>query len=96
MGLIVLQEKQAYANFLQNKVFPPPDDHSTHGIEPTIWKPEPQLVESITNNENGLKDALFYIWDFGDRNTFTQPIAYFFVSKQSMYCCGNKKPICKE
>ncbi|MEP7110863.1 MAG: leucine-rich repeat protein [Ferruginibacter sp.] len=75
--------KTSLRYFLQQNVFPPAEDYSTHGIEPSIWKPGNKILEKFDKNRN-LKDIQFYFWDFGGQEYYHSTHRLFF-SKKAIY-----------
>jgi GTPase SAR1 family protein len=75
--------KTSLRYFLQRNVFPPPEDHSTHGIEPSIWHPDDELLENFEEKDK-LKDVQFYFWDFGGQEYYHATHRLFF-SKKAIY-----------
>jgi internalin A len=72
--------KTSLRYFLQYNVFPPPEDHSTHGIEPSIWIPD---EESVENLEDAIKpgDLQLFFWDFGGQEYYHATHRLFFLRK---------------
>ncbi|MEO5685499.1 MAG: leucine-rich repeat domain-containing protein [Chitinophagaceae bacterium] len=75
--------KTSLRYFLQRNIFPPPLDHSTHGIEPSIWQPDEETFHNI-DEQYHLKDTQFYMWDFGGQEYYHSTHRLFF-SKKAIY-----------
>ena len=75
--------KTSLLYFIKERIFPPPQDHSTHGIEPDLWQPAQSVLENFENT-NSLKDVQFYFWDFGGQEYYHATHRLFF-SKDAVY-----------
>ncbi len=75
--------KTSLLAFIQQNVFPPPQDYSTHGVEPAVWLPDQQTIETLLE-DNSLEDVGFYFWDFGGQEYYHATHRLFF-SKKAIY-----------
>ncbi|MEP6553545.1 MAG: COR domain-containing protein [Ferruginibacter sp.] len=75
--------KTSLRYFLQQNIFPPPNNCSTHGIEPSIWLPD---EESLKNLDEDIKpkDLQLFFWDFGGQEYYHATHRLFF-SKRAIY-----------
>ena len=69
--------------FLKEKIFPPPKDYSTHGIEPDIWQPTPDLWPAPLLHSS-FTNAQIYFWDFGGQEYYHATHRLFF-SREAIY-----------
>lgn len=75
--------KTSLRYFLERNIFPPPEDYSTHGIEPSIWQPDEESLENA-GDWSQLKDLQIYFWDFGGQEYYHATHRLFF-SKRAIY-----------
>ncbi|MEO6733875.1 MAG: leucine-rich repeat protein [Ferruginibacter sp.] len=66
--------------YLQNGIFPPTNDYTTHGIEPTLWRPGNELLKK-TGSHQSLRNLCFYVWDFGGQEYYHSTHRLFFYKK---------------
>ena len=74
--------KTSLRYFLRENVYPPPDNHSTHGIEPDLWVPDDELFE-----QNGIskpENLQLYLWDFGGQEYYHATHRLFY-SQRAIY-----------
>ena len=74
--------KTSLRYFLRENVYPPPENHSTHGIEPDLWVPDDELFE-----QNGIskpQNLQLYIWDFGGQEYYHATHRLFY-SQRAIY-----------
>lgn len=75
--------KTSLRYFLQNNIFPPPKDYSTHGIESSVWQPDNDSVDNLDEDIKP-KNLQLYFWDFGGQEYYHSTHRLFF-SKKAIY-----------
>lgn len=75
--------KTSLLHFIKEKKFPPSKEHSTHGVEPNLWQPPQEVLDSFPNT-NHLKNVQFYFWDFGGQEYYHATHRLFF-SPEAVY-----------
>ena len=71
--------KTSLRHFLQENVYPPENDHTTHGIESSIWHPDNDIARRL--GLNSLQNTQFYFWDFGGQEYYHSTHRLFFSEK---------------
>ncbi|HEX5151613.1 MAG TPA: leucine-rich repeat domain-containing protein [Parafilimonas sp.] len=82
--------KTSLRYFLQQNVFPPPEDASTHGIEPSVWIPDEESIENLSE-EIKPKDLQLFFWDFGGQEYYHATHRLFFSRKAIYIVVWEKK-----
>ncbi|CAN5742681.1 hypothetical protein BH11BAC3_BH11BAC3_08350 [soil metagenome] len=75
--------KTSLRYFLQQNIFPPPDNCSTHGIEPSIWLPDEESIQHLDDDIKP-KNLQLLFWDFGGQEYYHATHRLFF-SKRAIY-----------
>ncbi len=75
--------KTSLLEFMRHQTFPPDVDHSTHGIVPTIWVPDPSVLgDAVEQTSDNLLQL--YFWDFGGQEYYHATHRLFF-SRRAIY-----------